>query len=118
MASKYKISSWRVYQIWRGAHPPIDSKDIKPLSEKPGSYQQVNPVGCNVISGSKVKKTRGKKTKSKPVHASGLPVILTQLASINSEGLNINDKELDAFYEKEARRDEKNKAEMNRRLAV
>ncbi|CAG8726862.1 6158_t:CDS:2, partial [Funneliformis caledonium] len=43
MANKYKISTRRVYQIWREAHPPIDPKDIKPLSEEPGSYQQVNP---------------------------------------------------------------------------
>src|SRR5437773_12133541 len=93
MANKYKISTRRVYQIWREAHPPIDPKDIKPLSEEPGSYQQADPVECNVISGSKVKKTGGKKTKSKPVRASGLPVILTQLAPINSEGLNINDEE-------------------------
>ncbi|CAI2196299.1 12323_t:CDS:2 [Funneliformis geosporum] len=43
MVSKYKISTWRVYQIWRGAHPLIDPKDIKSLSEEPGSYQQANP---------------------------------------------------------------------------
>ncbi|RGB36485.1 hypothetical protein C1646_758039 [Rhizophagus diaphanus] len=38
----------------------------------------------------------------------------TQLAPMNSEGLNINDEELNAFYEKEAKRDKKNKAEVNR----
>ncbi|CAG8715906.1 119_t:CDS:2, partial [Funneliformis caledonium] len=26
-----------------GVHPPIDPKDIKPLSEEPDSYQQVDP---------------------------------------------------------------------------
>ncbi|RIA96404.1 hypothetical protein C1645_815432 [Glomus cerebriforme] len=51
MANKYKISTWRVYQIWRDAHPPIDPKDIKPLSEEPGSTQQADPVECNIISG-------------------------------------------------------------------
>jgi len=100
MANKYKISLRREYQIWRGAHPPIDLKDIKPLLEEPGSYQQVDPVECNVISGSKVKKTGGKKIKSKPIHASRLPVTPTQLAPINSESLNINDEELDAFMRK------------------
>jgi len=39
MVNKYKISSQRVYQIWRGAHPPIDPaegivKDITSGSEK------------------------------------------------------------------------------------
>ncbi|PKK60218.1 hypothetical protein RhiirC2_793667 [Rhizophagus irregularis] len=115
MANKYKISTQRVYQIWRGAHSPIDPKDIKPLSEEPGSYQQADPVECNIISESKVKKTGGKKTKSKSVYVSESPVILTQLAPMNSEGLNIK---LDAFYEKEARREKINRSEMNRRLAM
>jgi len=75
-------------------------------------------VECNIISESKVKKTGGKKTKSKPICVSESPVILIQLASMNSEGLNINDKELDAFYKKEARREEINRSEMNRHLAV
>ena len=35
-----------------------------------------------------------------------------------SEGLNISRKNLNAFYEKEAKRDKKNKAEVNRHLAV
>ncbi|CAB4391150.1 unnamed protein product [Rhizophagus irregularis] len=62
MANKYKISSRRVYQIWRGAHPQIDPKDINPFSEEPGSPQQADIVECNVISESKVKKAGGKKT--------------------------------------------------------
>ncbi|GBB85416.1 hypothetical protein RclHR1_11960004 [Rhizophagus clarus] len=70
MANKYKISTRQVYQIWRDAHPPIDPKDIKPLSEEPGSTQQADPVECNIISGSKIKKTRGKKPKSKSIHIS------------------------------------------------
>ena len=87
-----------------GAEKPSRSTD--PVSEE------------GIISGSKVKKTGGKKTKSKPVRVSESPAIQTQLAPMNSEGLNINDEELNAFYEKEAKRDEKNKAEVNRRLAV
>ena len=66
MANKYKISIWRVYQIWRGAHSPIDPKDIKLLSEEPDSYQQANSVECNVISGSKVKKLKEKKLSLNP----------------------------------------------------
>jgi len=35
MANKYKISTRRVYQIWRGVHPPIDSKNSeKKLDDK------------------------------------------------------------------------------------
>lgn len=33
MAIKYKISSRRVYQIWRGIHPPINSPN-RTLQEK------------------------------------------------------------------------------------
>jgi hypothetical protein len=71
MANKYnKILTRQVYQIWRGAHPPIDSKDIKPLSEEPDSTQQADPVECNIISGSKIKKTGEKKPKSKSIYIS------------------------------------------------
>ncbi|CAB5200421.1 unnamed protein product [Rhizophagus irregularis] len=98
MANKYKISTRWVYQIWRGAHLPIDPKDIKPLSEEPGSYQQADSVECNVISGSKNQ--------------------LTSTSPEGSEGLNISREDLNVFYEKEAKKDEKNKAEVNRRLAV
>ncbi|UZO03791.1 uncharacterized protein OCT59_024193 [Rhizophagus irregularis] len=51
MANKYKISTRRVYQIWRGVHPQIDPKDIKPFSEEPDTYQQADPVECNVVLG-------------------------------------------------------------------
>src|SRR6266511_225178 len=65
MTNKYKISTQRVYQIWRGAYPLIDSKDIKLLTEESDSYQQADTMECNVIFRSKVKKTGGKKPKSK-----------------------------------------------------
>ncbi|RGB28852.1 hypothetical protein C1646_767342 [Rhizophagus diaphanus] len=70
MANKYKILTRQVYQIWKNAHSPINPKDIKPLSEEPGSTQQADPIECNIISGSKIKKTRGKKPKSKSIHIS------------------------------------------------
>ncbi|PKC08807.1 hypothetical protein RhiirA5_416475 [Rhizophagus irregularis] len=57
MANKYKILTRWVYQIWRDAYPPIDPKDIKSLSEEPGSTH-------------KIKKTGGKKPKSKSIHIS------------------------------------------------
>ena len=115
MANKYKISSRRVYQIWRGVHPQIDPKDINPFSEEPGSPQQADIVECNVISGSKVKKTGGKKTKSKSVRISESAVIQTPLAS---KSLNINNEELKAFYEKEDKRDRKITEEVNKILAT
>ncbi|PKC54173.1 hypothetical protein RhiirA1_477838 [Rhizophagus irregularis] len=115
MANKYKISSRRVYQIWRGVHPQIDPKDINPFSEEPGSPQQADIVECNVISGSKVKKTGGKKTKSKSVRISESAVIQTPLAS---KSLNISNEELEAFYEKEDTRDRKITEEVNKILAT
>ena len=115
MANKYKISSRRVYQIWRGVHPQIDPKDINPFSEEPGSPQQADIVECNVISGSKVKKTGGKKTKSKSVRISESAVIQTPLAS---KSLNISNEELEAFYEKEDKRDRKITEEVNKILAT
>ncbi|RGB32331.1 hypothetical protein C1646_762975 [Rhizophagus diaphanus] len=118
MANKYKISSRRVYQIWRGAHPQIDPKDINPFSKKPGSPQQADPVECNVISGSKVKKIGGKKTKSKSVRISKSPIIRTPIASISSKSLNMSNEELEAFCEKENKRGEKITKEMNRILAT
>ncbi|GBC19184.2 hypothetical protein GLOIN_2v1878018 [Rhizophagus irregularis DAOM 181602=DAOM 197198] len=102
----------------RGAHPQIDPKDINRFSEEPGSPQQADPVECNVISGSKVKKFGGKKTKSKSVRISELPVIQTPLASISSKSLNISNEELKAFCEKEDKRGEKITEEMNRILAT
>ena len=76
---------------------------------------------CNVISGSKVKKTGGKKPKSKSIRISEPFITQNQPTSTSpegSEGLNISREDLNAFYEKEAKKDEKNKAEVNRRLAV
>ncbi|RGB24989.1 hypothetical protein C1646_772348 [Rhizophagus diaphanus] len=45
-------------------------KDIKLLSEKFSLTQQADPVECNIISGSKIKKTEGKKFKFKSIHIS------------------------------------------------
>ncbi|CAG8719552.1 6169_t:CDS:2 [Acaulospora morrowiae] len=51
MAKKYKISSRRVYQIWRGVHPQIDPKDITlyPPTD-PQINLPINPTKKNIIS--------------------------------------------------------------------
>lgn len=43
MAAKYKISSRRVYQIWRGVHPPIDptTEHYQNLKSTTEDYQTV-----------------------------------------------------------------------------
>ena len=128
LRKKFHVSTSRLYQIWRGqevgrvewnysavplSYPStnvIDKQDVPEVS-----------VECDVISGSKVKKTGGKKPKSKSVRISEPFITQNQPTSTSpegSEGLNISREDLNAFYEKEAKRDEKNKAEVNRRLAV
>ena len=125
LRKKFHVSTSRLYQIWRGqevgrvewnysavplSYPStnvIDKQDVPEVS-----------VECNIISGSKVKKTRGKKTKSKSIRIPESPVIQIPLTLVSSEGLNINDEELGAFYEKETRKEKINRSEMNRRLAM
>ncbi|CAG8744322.1 6722_t:CDS:2 [Rhizophagus irregularis] len=72
------------------------------------------PAECITVE-SKVKKTEGKKTKSKSVRISESAVIQTPLAS---KSLNISNEELVAFYEKEDKRDRKITEEVNRILAT
>src|SRR3954451_18763715 len=99
MADKYKISSRRVYQIWRGVHPPIDPTEVK----KTKSTHTLEPFQSQSVQKEKeISPTRGtvRDTKSKRT------------------GTTSDDHILKARYEKEARRDEKNKAEINRRLAA
>ncbi|CAG8733372.1 11381_t:CDS:1 [Dentiscutata erythropus] len=118
MANKYKISTRRVYQIWRGVHPPTDPKDMFSIPKFPDSDQvrsgsldtdllQPHYIESNIILGSKAKKTGGKKPKSKSAGISELSIIQNQLTPESSEILNISKEDLNAFYEKEAIRDEK-----------
>ncbi|GES76623.1 hypothetical protein GLOIN_2v1848972 [Rhizophagus clarus] len=64
LSKKYKISNSRLYQIWRGQdtgnkiHDTKISKSTNPASEE------------DVISDSKVKKTGGRKSRTKTVCAS------------------------------------------------
>jgi hypothetical protein len=146
MASKYKISSRRVYQIWRGVHPPIDPKEMVsgPDSEKmvstrfnASSNADSPPIektvssespSSTVASGNQAKKTGEKKCnepRSKSVRISeasdAIPVRSiqskpTRTCAEEPEGIHIE--ELRAFYEKGGMVDEKNKAEMKRLLAT
>ena len=107
MANKYKISSRRVYQIWRGAHPPIDPAEGITSGGK-GTQNQV-------------KKTEEKKTKSTHTSESsqfqsaqkGEEISPTRgvIGDTNSKstGTTSNDQTLNALHEKVTRRSEKNK---------
>jgi len=66
----------------------------------------------------KMKKTRGRKSKTKSASVSELSIIENQLIPESSEILNISKEDLYAFYEKEARQDEKIKAVIHRKLAI
>src|ERR1043165_1389975 len=51
MAKKYKISPRRVYQIWRGEHPPIAPmlEHFMPVASKTESPEYPNRVGAEMI---------------------------------------------------------------------
>ncbi|GES84668.1 hypothetical protein GLOIN_2v1770749 [Rhizophagus clarus] len=88
-----------------------------PDLERAGDRQDIPkaPVECITIDESGVKKTGGKKTKSKSGHNSGSPVIQIPLAS---KSLNISDEELGVYYEKEDKRDRKFMEKVNRILTT
>jgi hypothetical protein len=135
MAKKHHISTRRVYEIWRrcAMGQPDRIQQGEPENRSPSSStaslcqddipQDTIPPGSalvdvNNVSDSKKKKTGGKKPKSKSVTISE-PSIVQKLPPVtSSEDLNISRKDLHTFFEKEARRDEKNKAEIRRKLAV
>ncbi|CAG8631247.1 23054_t:CDS:1 [Dentiscutata erythropus] len=68
--------------------------------------------------GSKAKKTRERKPRSKSAGISESSIIQNQLTPESSEDLNISKEDLHMYYEKEARRDEKIKAEIRCKLAI
>ena len=121
LRKKFHISSSRLYQIWRGQEVGRVKWNY---SAVPFSYSSKNNIDrqdipevsaeCITVE-SKVKKTGGKKTKSKSVRIFESAVIQTPLAS---KSLNISNKELGAFYEKEDKRDRKITEELNRILAT
>src|SRR3954452_908400 len=94
IADKYKISSQRVYQIWRGVHSPIDPTEVKKTksthTSEPFQSQSVQKKRAISPARGVIGDTRSKRT-----------------------GIASDDHILKARYEKEARRSEKNKAEMN-----
>ena len=66
----------------------------------------------------KMKKTRGRKSKTKSASVSEPSIIENQLIPESSEILNISKEDLYTFYEKETRRDKKIKAEIHQKLAI
>ncbi|CAG8807814.1 3919_t:CDS:1 [Gigaspora margarita] len=69
MANKYKISTRRVYQIWRETHPPIDPREL--VSQ---------PINIGSISSTKTNR-KNKVSINKAIHSEVLPnesVELTQ----------------------------------------
>lgn len=63
MAKKYKISTRRVYQIWRGAHPPIDPSEISDRSQKDNNKISNQPQEDNKISSQALYKLYEKESK-------------------------------------------------------
>jgi hypothetical protein len=51
MANKYKISTRRVYQIWRGVHPPIDLSQEDRIKDQ-GSSKKENLVNKLILPSS------------------------------------------------------------------
>ena len=145
MANKYKISSRRVYQIWRGVYPPIDPKEMVSYPPTDPPSDSKNMVSTNtdlshvektdphksltsIIPENKSKKTRKGNPKAKSVRISELPDVIP-LGSIQTkptlrnsvEGTQdkgLHGEELRIFYEKEAKRDEKNKADTAHFMAI
>jgi len=99
MANKYKISIRQVYQIWRGVYPPIDLHFFLINSEKNLDNKSIPPFDFVEEGG---------------IKDQGAESILSDLGS---EGLNISQEDLIAFYEKEAIRDKKNIAKFKYILA-
>jgi hypothetical protein len=111
MADKYKISSRRVYQIWRGVHPPIDPTEdtVKDITSGSKGFQ-------NQVKKTEVKKTKSTHT-SEPFRSQSVQkekAISSARGAIGDTkskrtGTTSDDHILNALFEKEARRDEKNK---------
>ncbi|CAB5102893.1 unnamed protein product [Rhizophagus irregularis] len=113
-----RLSSEDIQDIIKAKNSMKRASEAMANKYKISIRRQADPVECNVVLGNKVKKTGGKKTKSKSVHISESPVIQTPLASISSKSLNISNEELGAFYEKEDKRGEKVTEGINRILAM
>ena len=90
MAKKYKISPRRVYQIWRGEHPPI----------APILVNNVFAGNLAVLSST-----------ATPPGRSEFPPGRAKSAGAESAGaemIEIKDDDLKAFYERETQRGQKN----------
>ncbi|CAG8684975.1 2677_t:CDS:2 [Funneliformis caledonium] len=100
MANKYKISSQRVYQIWREVHLPIDPKEMVsyPPTDLPLDSKKIVSTNTNSFYGEKM-----------DLHKS---------STENTQGKGLHGEELRVFYKKNVKEDEKNKAETARLLAT
>jgi hypothetical protein len=111
MANKYKISSRRVYQIWRGAHPPIDPsegtvKDITSESKRSQNQEKKTEVKKTRFTHTSESSQFQSAQKGKEISPARGAVRDTKS---KSTGIISDDHILNAFYEREARRSEKNK---------
>ena len=147
MANKYKISSRWVYQIWRGVHPPIDPKEMVscPPTDPPSDSKKMvstntektvprETLGITIPEkipevSNKAKKTGGRNPRAKSVTISEPSTIQTKPSqgypaegTVSLDSLRANKglrgEDLRAFYEKDAKEDEKSKAETARLLAI
>ncbi|MGF7230909.1 hypothetical protein [Arachidicoccus sp.] len=99
MARKYKISPWRVYQIWRGEHPPIAPILINNTSALPFT-------AGNLAVPAPAPKERPEGNSERPEGANNTAGNLAVSGGI--EMIEIKDDELKAFYERETQRGQKN----------
>ncbi|RIB26555.1 hypothetical protein C2G38_2163090 [Gigaspora rosea] len=113
MANKFHIGPKRVYEIWdnkerlqQGAIPSWS--EVLPAitaSENVVCDTETESSSSEVLEGSKVKKTGGKKIRSKPVQIS---LSTDQVQSIQTSKKDTNKEKLDTLYKKMVERSKKN----------
>src|SRR3954451_22131844 len=76
LRKKFHISTSRLYQIWRGQEVGRVEWNYSAVLLSYSSKNNIPevPIECITIAESEVKKTGGKKTKSKSIHIFGSPV--------------------------------------------
>src|SRR5947209_3642187 len=119
MSEKFHIGARRVYEIWE-----YTERLQQGLDHVSFSADESQNIEASVIESS-IKK-RSPKSRSKSVLCNNEsrsrisdPIPTSNSIPVNTDDFTkkINSEDLDALYEKEARRDEKNKANMTRLLA-
>nr|CAG8589298.1 15048_t:CDS:1 [Entrophospora candida] len=112
MAEKFHIGTRRVYEIWK--YTERLQQDLKHASFSADESQDIE---ASVIKSSIKKKSSKSRTKSVLCNNEPRSHISDSIPTNNSTE-KISSEDLGALYEKEARRDEKNKANMTRLLAT